>query len=78
MINTLNIWVIYDNPTDFPNKFVARRWEGTKATFDCYAYSNIEIVRHWIKQNGIENNQYVNCNIPTHSLDDPKIVETWM
>lgn len=36
----LDMWVIYDHPKDFPDSFVARRWEVTnqeKPTADYYA-----------------------------------------
>ena len=31
-MSELSMWVVYDHPSDFPDRYVARLWEGEKPT----------------------------------------------
>jgi len=73
----LELWTIYDHPTDFPNHFVARRWVVNKA----YGHATqdhiladtlaelraaLRIHRPWLYR------------LPRQPDDDKKIVEVWL
>jgi hypothetical protein len=72
----LSMWTVYDHPTDFPDTFVARRFEirgGDEpfATSDVMVAMDLEVVRLWLQENG-----WV-C-LGRYENDDPLIVETWV
>jgi hypothetical protein len=71
----LAMWVIYDHPKDFPNCFVARRWEvsraKTEATDRYTTAETIEELREIFQRQGL-------YRIPRAAVDDEKIVETWL
>lgn len=66
----LNIWTIYDRPTDFPDGFIARRWESDMPTTDCIT-GDLAEMRGAFWQCGLV------C-ITRGDADDPKIVECWL
>ena len=73
-VKHLSIWVIYDHPTDYPNSFVARRWECANlphATTDTIAENKLVDLRNEFMRRGL-------VIIPRHPHDDPKILETWV
>jgi len=73
---SIELWTIYDNPSDFPGQFVARRFDMTpgqepRPTSEALLgkdFSDIEA--HFIK------NGYV--WLPRNSGDDPVIVGTYL
>lgn len=70
------MWVIYDHPSDFPDVFIARRWDPTYVGFmpteQIITGATLEEVRMEInKAHGL-------CLVPREPLDDPKIVEVWL
>lgn len=71
MGETLNIWVVYDHPTDYPDHFVARRFELDRATQDVLMSGNVNSIRRYLQEQGLT------C-IPRSNSDDPKIVECWL
>jgi hypothetical protein len=73
----MDMWVIYDSPTDFPGLFVARRHEilcGThQPTKEYYTAKLLKILRIWVQ------GEAPGCVlIPRSPEDDPKIVESWL
>lgn len=68
--NVLNIWTVYDHPTDFPNSYVARRFEYDKATGDI-VQGELSIIRESFRRCGLT------C-LPRDPSDDAKIVECWL
>lgn len=68
----LSIWTIYDNPTDYPGKFVARRFEGETPTASIVIADDIETIRN------IMHFEFGLVKLMRHPSDDPKIVETWL
>jgi hypothetical protein len=71
---TLNIWVVYDHPLDYPNNIVARRWEcapGVKITDDVVLKDTLQSMRIEMMERGLN-------RIQRHDRDDPKIVEVWL
>jgi len=73
----MDIWVIYEKPVDFPDRFVARRHEircGThNPTEEYYTATLLKILRVWVQ------GEAPGCvRIPRSPGDDPKIVESWL
>jgi hypothetical protein len=70
----LGMWVIYDHPTDFPDKFVARRFYiGPRVILssdDFVTSDTLNGVRALLPDGLI--------NIGRDEHDDAKIVETWV
>ncbi|KPH68610.1 hypothetical protein [Novosphingobium sp. ST904] len=72
----LDMWVIYDRPSDFPQGFIARRWEvlrEERATDDVLTSDNLEQLRFTIQRE-----KFCSVVLPRFENDDPKIVEVWM
>lgn len=70
----LAIWTIYDKPKDFPEGFIARRFEvgggNTVATADTIN-GKLDDIRLALEKAGL-------VNICREEGDDPKIVESWI
>jgi len=71
----ISVWAVYDKPTDYPDRFVARRYqiaEGeTTATEDVMISTDIEIIHHFMqKLNLFRTEPFEN--------DDKKIIEVWL
>lgn len=67
----LSIWVVYDHPRDFPDVFVARRFENERPTENILIALDIDILRR----------QFATCGLvrlARADSDDPVIVETWI
>jgi len=72
MDHVLSIWVVYDHPTDYPNDFVARRFENDQPTSSVMFSDRLETLREcFLVQMGLT------C-IERDPSDDPKIVESWL
>ena len=75
----LSMWTVYDHPRDWPQWFVARRWEiraGEVApvrTDDMVFGRTLEIVRMHIDR--ITPGLF---RLPRQPGDDPVVVETWV
>lgn len=71
----LNMWTLYDNPSDCPGKFVLRRWvvEGNewRATEQAYKADSPEPLRRVMEEMGLY------C-MPRFDGDEPAIVECWL
>ena len=78
MAQQLCIWTIYKNPSDFPGKFVARRFEGDKPTNDHYANENVDTVRKWIHKDAGNRGQGSPHRLERQPNDDPVILESWV
>jgi hypothetical protein len=70
----LSLWTIYENPTDRPGEFVARRWHASSvrhdATEDIFVGATLESVRSQLPQ-GLS-------NIGRKRGDEHQIVEVWV
>lgn len=64
------MWVIYYNTSDYPDKFVARKWIGGSPTDDFLVTDTIEEARAKVPSGLVCINRY--------PQDDPVIVETWL
>lgn len=72
--NTLSIWVITCNPSDYPDSWVARRCEigcGTvRPTAEHFVHDTLDQARAAVPP-GM-------WRLPRHATDDPVIVESWI
>lgn len=68
----LTIWVVYDHPLDYPDKFVARAWIGEEPTASIMIADDIEKLRDVLQlEMGL-------VKLMPSPEDDPKILETWL
>lgn len=70
----LSMWVITQNPSDFPGQFVAREWligaGVTAATLNHRVAATLEDIRDLVPP-GL-------AHLPRSPSDDPVIVESWI
>ena len=65
------IIAVYDNPKDYPGKFIARLWDiGKKPTRFVMVKGGLEDIRKNIPSGMVR--------LPPSPLDDPILVETWL
>lgn len=67
----LSIWTIYDHPRDYPDGYVARRFELDRPTRDAIVGWSLRELRSLFADLGLG-------RIARHPSDDPVIVETWL
>jgi hypothetical protein len=69
----LQIWTVYDHPSDYPDKYVARLHvvskSGTGPTTEMFVADTLEELRVLLPPG-------LYC-LPRYAADDPVIVETW-
>jgi hypothetical protein len=66
----LQLWVIYENPADFPGRVVARRWLLDSPTKEYFVGDTVEEVAAMLPRGLFK--------LPRSPIDDPCIVETWI
>jgi hypothetical protein len=73
----LAMWTVYKHPTDYPDKYVARRFEvdasGPRATASVIIMDDLTALRETLCFE-----MYLTRFTPRSENDDPKIVETWI
>lgn len=73
--DALVMWTVYDHPTDFPNDYVARKWEldstGVHATDEVILHRRLAAVRGQMRVRGL-------TRLPRFPQDEPKIIEVWL
>lgn len=71
----LDIWTVYDHPSDMPDAFVVRRHvataEGSVPTGDALSSPSLAAIRRALANKGLT------C-IPRDPADEPHIVECWI
>lgn len=71
----LSMWVVYDHPKDYPDWFVARKWnvgaEGEAPTDEVMRHNELDGLRETLDFMGYT------C-LQREEGDDPCIVETWL
>ena len=76
MMNALAIWTVYDHPTDYPDKFVARRFDvghdGPKLSASVIIADDLDKLRRVLEF------ELRLVRITRSPEDDPKIVENWL
>jgi hypothetical protein len=68
---TLYLWVVYDHPRDHPEYFVARLWDGDKATDFAMLCPELRPLQQRLEQQGL-------VRMPRAPDDDPAILESWL
>jgi hypothetical protein len=70
------MWTVYDNPTDYPGKFVARRFDvdasGAKPSASIIIMDDLTKLRDMLAF------EMHLTPLARNEGDDPKIVETWL
>ncbi len=69
----IEFYTIYDNPSDYPGKFVVRRMvamSGKVKMLECVVVDSLELARVIVPV-GLH-------RVPRFESDDPVIVETWV
>lgn len=73
---TLAMWIVYDNPSDYPGKFVARRFDvdasGPKPSSSVIIAPDVDTLRDILAFE-----LHLVC-LTRDPSDDPKIMETWL
>jgi hypothetical protein len=75
--NNMNLYTVYESPSDYPDNFVVRRWEIVAPDNVPVAKNvviigqNLDIIRKELREMGL-------FRIPRDVSDDKKIVETWV
>jgi hypothetical protein len=77
-LDYLDVWTIYDHPSDYPNDFVARKTTIHKAVItvarDVLKASSLEAIRALVQAHSPN----VLDRFERNPDDDPVIVECWM
>jgi hypothetical protein len=73
---SLAMWTVYKNPSDYPDKYVARRFDvdgdGPKPSASIIIAESLEVLRETL-----EFELHLSC-LDRSPGDDPVIVETWL
>ena len=74
--NLPSMWTVYDSPSDYPGKVVARRFDGHNG---CYIATDHLIIRNHLGtvRRILRDIHHLTC-LSAHKDDDPKIVEVWL
>jgi hypothetical protein len=70
----LNIWTIYDRPTDYPHGHIARRFEvgkGEQIVTDHTLIGELDELRQTFERAGL-------TKLKRQEGDEPQIVESWI
>jgi hypothetical protein len=70
----LKMYVVYDHPKDFPDRYVVREWLVTDNATPgdvLFMSSKVDEIRATLKKLDL-------YPIPKNPADDPKILETWI
>lgn len=70
----LEIWTVYDHPSDFPDGWIARRFVNDRpqsGPLDTIRSDNLDRLRFVLAEKGL-------TRLDRHPSDDPTIVETWL
>ena len=72
----MNLYTIYNSPTDYPDTYVCRRWkidhENNPVAMEVFMVcTDLEKIRNKLFEMGL-------FKIPRDESDDKKIVETWL
>jgi hypothetical protein len=76
-MNAISVWTVYKQPDDFPNHFVARRFEVQNGelhhTDQVIVAGNITAMRKHLEQYRLSG-----VVMPRTDNDEPTVVETWL
>lgn len=69
-MNSIDTWVIYNKPTDYPNNYVARKFINNAPSTTIHVADSLEEIRKLVPEGLFKIERFPN--------DDPKIVEVWI
>jgi hypothetical protein len=76
-MNAISVWTVYKQPDDFPNHFVARRFEVRSGelhhTNQVIVAGNITAIRKHLIEYHVSG-----VVTPRAEDDDPTVIETWL
>jgi hypothetical protein len=76
-MNAISVWTVYKQPDDFPNHFVARRFEVQNGelhhTDQVIVAGTITAIRRHLEQYRLSG-----VVMPRTNNDEPTVVETWL
>ena len=76
-MTTLAIWTVYERPKDYPDKFVARRFdigsEGAKPTASIIVTPDLQTLREILLLE-----LHLSVCLTRNAADEPHIVESWL
>ena len=68
-----DMWVVYDHPEDYPDKFVARLWSKGRPSDRLMKSERLNPLRDYIR------GELTNAMcLPRYGADNPVIVEVWI
>jgi hypothetical protein len=67
----ISLWTIYERPSDYPDGYIARRWELGRPTVDVLTSTDLKALRNQLQERGLY------CLV-RHPYDEPHIIETWL
>jgi hypothetical protein len=74
-MTALAIWTVYDHPSDYPDRYVARCFEvdtdGTRPTGNILLSTSLDTIRTAMRDMGL-------ICMARWADDDANIIETWM
>ncbi len=74
-MTTLAVWTVYDHPSDYPDRYVARCFErdadGVRPTGNVLLSTSLDMIRSSLRNVGL-------TRMARQPDDDPNIIETWM
>lgn len=73
----MHIYTVYDNPSDFPGTYVARKFLFDQPLDVTYANEDLGAVRRWVMAELRKEGIMATC-MPRSQNDDPVIVESWI
>ena len=75
-MTSLAMWTVYNNPTDYPGKFVARRFDvdgnGPRPSASIIVMDDLDKLRDVLAFE-----MHLTC-LTRNEGDEPQIVETWL
>jgi hypothetical protein len=74
-VTALAIWTVYDHPSDYPDRYVARCFEvdadGPRSTGNILLSTSLDTIRTAMRDMGL-------IRMARWADDDANIIETWM
>ena len=75
-MSVLDMWTVYERPSDYPDSYVARRFEvhrdGVRATGSIVISDDLENLRNLLEEMGLSG------PLTRSEEDESRIVETWL
>jgi hypothetical protein len=69
--SSVTLWVVYENPLDYPDWFVARRFDGETPAADVIQSRTLWSIQFLLRARGL-------TRIERDPKDEPHIVEVWV